>query len=90
MHEERVLINLTYKAIVPFTRIAANVHIECPTNVELYLEERETICDLKKTKNRKHFPPLLICPERLSFCRWMRVRKGPFSFPHKFQSLTEY
>lgn len=34
VHEERVLINLTYKAIVPFTRIAANVHIECPTNVE--------------------------------------------------------
>lgn len=34
MHEEKAVINLTYKAIISFTRIAANVHIECPTNVE--------------------------------------------------------
>lgn len=34
MHEEKGVINLTYKAIVSFTRIAANVHTECPTNVE--------------------------------------------------------
>lgn len=53
------VINLTYKAIVSFTRIAANVHIECPTNVEnsTLTRERETICDLKegeKNKNISH------------------------------------
>lgn len=44
VHEEkRGVVNLTYKAIVSFTRIAANVHTECPTNVETlpWREEKE-------------------------------------------------
>lgn len=46
MHEEKGVINLTYKAIVSFTRIAANVHTECPTNVEaLQPSERNVNCD---------------------------------------------
>lgn len=51
------VINLTYKAIVSFTRIAANVHTECPTNVEtLHRGGRNFICDSKHFASAQNIP----------------------------------
>lgn len=67
VHEEkRGVVNLTYKAIVSFTRIAANVHTECPTNVETlpWREEKELfVTDFSVFFFSLPLQYLYICPD---------------------------
>lgn len=56
VHEEKGVINLTYKAIVSFT--AANVHVECPTNVEtLTLKRGKLLFVIETASPSSHYPP---------------------------------
>lgn len=96
VHEEkRGVVNLTYKAIVSFTRIAANVHTECPTNVETlpWREEKELFVTdfsvfFSLSPSNTYISAQTPNPPH-TLCWRVRVRKGPVPFTYKFSEFQK-